>query len=112
MIVFAFQEGWLSAPLGYEGPEAVEVSSLVFLFGVTFGLATDYAVLVISRIKEQHDRGLANEDAVAIGIGRTGPGGRGGTTASTNVQLTLMRSTTKTSVSSGPMTPPPAPCLP
>ncbi|MDQ3632443.1 MAG: MMPL family transporter, partial [Actinomycetota bacterium] len=72
VIVLAFQEGWLSAPLGYDGPEAVEVSSLVFLFAVIFGLATDYAVLVIARIKEQHDRGLANEDAVAVGIGRTG----------------------------------------
>jgi RND superfamily putative drug exporter len=29
-------------------------------------------VLVLARIKEQHDRGATNEDAVAIGIGRTG----------------------------------------
>jgi RND superfamily putative drug exporter len=29
-------------------------------------------VLVLARIKEQHDRGASNEDAVAIGIGRTG----------------------------------------
>jgi putative drug exporter of the RND superfamily len=50
----------------------VEVTSLVFLFAVIFGLATDYAVLVMARIKEQHDLGLTNEQAVAIGIGRTG----------------------------------------
>ena len=72
IVVLAFQEGWLKAPLDYTGPAAIEVTSLVFLFAVTFGLATDYAVLVMARIKEQHDLGVPNEDAVAIGIGRTG----------------------------------------
>ena len=72
IVVLAFQEGWLDAPFDYTGPAAIEVTSLVFLFAVTFGLATDYAVLVMARIKEQHDLGLSNEDAVAVGIGRTG----------------------------------------
>jgi uncharacterized membrane protein YdfJ with MMPL/SSD domain len=71
-LVLAFQHGWLTGPLQYEGPAAIEVSSLVFLFAVTFALATDYAVLVIGRIKEQHDLGLSNEEAVATGIARTG----------------------------------------
>jgi RND superfamily putative drug exporter len=44
----------------------------VFLFAVTFALATDYAVLVMARIKELHDGGLSNEDAVAQGVARTG----------------------------------------
>ena len=48
------------------------MTSLVFVFAVIFGLATDYAVLVMARIKEQHDLGASNEEAVAIGIGRTG----------------------------------------
>ena len=72
IIVLAFQEGWLSGPLDYTGPEAVEVTSLVFLFAVIFGLATDYAVLVMARIKEHHDEGASNEEAVALGLGRTG----------------------------------------
>ncbi|HEV7399296.1 MAG TPA: MMPL family transporter [Solirubrobacterales bacterium] len=72
ILVLAFQAGWLDTPLDYTGPAAVEVTSLVFLFAVIFGLATDYAVLVIARIKEQHDLGESNEEAVAIGIGRTG----------------------------------------
>jgi putative drug exporter of the RND superfamily len=71
-LVLAFQHGWLTGLLQYEGPAAIEVSSLVFLFAVTFALATDYAVLVIARIKEQHDLGLSNEEAVATGIARTG----------------------------------------
>jgi RND superfamily putative drug exporter len=72
IVVLAFQEGWLDSVFDYTGPAAVEVTSLVFLFAVIFGLATDYAVLVMARIKEQHDLGLPNEEAVAIGIGRTG----------------------------------------
>ena len=48
------------------------MTSLVFLFAVIFGLATDYAVLVMARIKEQHDLGASNEQAVAIGIAKTG----------------------------------------
>jgi RND superfamily putative drug exporter len=72
ILVLAFQAGWLDGPLGYTGPAAVEVTSLVFLFAVIFGLATDYAVLVMARIKERHDLGDSNEEAVAVGIGRTG----------------------------------------
>jgi uncharacterized membrane protein YdfJ with MMPL/SSD domain len=72
ILVLAFQDGLLDGPLGYAGPAAIEVTSLVFLFAVIFGLATDYAVLVMARIKERHDLGDSNEEAVAVGIGRTG----------------------------------------
>jgi putative drug exporter of the RND superfamily len=72
ILVLAFQAGGLDGPLGYEGPAAIEVTSLVFLFAVIFGLATDYAVLVMARIKERHDLGDANQEAVATGIARTG----------------------------------------
>jgi len=72
ILVLAFQAGWLDGPLAYTGPAAIEVTSLVFLFAVIFGLATDYAVLVMARIKERHDAGDSNEEAVATGIARTG----------------------------------------
>jgi RND superfamily putative drug exporter len=72
ILVLAFQDGWLDGLFAYTGPAAIEVTSLVFLFAVIFGLATDYAVLVMARIKEQHDLGESNEEAVAIGIARTG----------------------------------------
>jgi putative drug exporter of the RND superfamily len=72
VLVLAFQEGWLESILDYTGPNAIEVTSLVFLFAVIFGLATDYAVLVMARIKERRDLGDSNEEAVATGIARTG----------------------------------------
>jgi uncharacterized membrane protein YdfJ with MMPL/SSD domain len=71
LIVLAFQEGVLDGVFAYTGPAAIEVTSLAFLFAVTFALATDYAVLVMARIREQHDLGASNEEAVAVGIGRT-----------------------------------------
>jgi putative drug exporter of the RND superfamily len=72
ILVLAFQAGGLDGPLGYSGPAAIEVSSLVLMFAAIFGLATDYAVLVLARIKERHDLGDGNQQAVATGIARTG----------------------------------------
>ncbi len=72
VIVAAFQWGLLDGPLGYSGPTGMETSTLVLMFAVIFGLSTDYAVLVLARIKELHDSGLPNEEAVARGIARTG----------------------------------------
>jgi uncharacterized membrane protein YdfJ with MMPL/SSD domain len=72
IVVLGFQEGLLDSLFNYTGPDAIEVTSLVFVFAVTFGLATDYAVLVLARIKEDYDSGMSNEQAVAHGIGRTG----------------------------------------
>jgi uncharacterized membrane protein YdfJ with MMPL/SSD domain len=72
ILVIIFQHGFLADLLDYPGPYAVEVTSLVFLFAVTFALATDYAVLVIARIKELKDAGMSNDEAVANGVARTG----------------------------------------
>jgi RND superfamily putative drug exporter len=72
VIVAAFQWGLLDGLLSYDGPEGMEISTLVVMFAVIFGLSTDYAVLVLARIKEFHDSGLPNEEAVARGIARTG----------------------------------------
>lgn len=72
LLVLVFERKIGTQLLDYPGPYAVEVTSLVFLFAVTFALATDYAVLVMARIKELHDGGLPNQEAVAQGVARTG----------------------------------------
>jgi len=72
ILVIVFEKKFLVGALNYPGPYAVEVTSLVFLFAVTFALATDYAVLVMARIKELRDAGLSNTEAVAQGMARTG----------------------------------------
>jgi hypothetical protein len=72
ILVIVFEKKVGSSLLDYPGPYSVEVTSMVFLFVVTFALATDYAVLVMARIKELRDSGLDNEEAVAQGMARTG----------------------------------------
>lgn len=72
ILVIVFEKKFLVDLLDYPGPYAVEVTSLVFLFAVTFALATDYAVLVMARVKELRDGGMSNEDAVAHGVAKTG----------------------------------------
>jgi RND superfamily putative drug exporter len=72
LTVVVFQDGFGADLFAYEGPEAIETALLVVVGATTFGLATDYAVLVLARIKEYHDEGKDNETAVALGIERTG----------------------------------------
>lgn len=72
ILVIVFEKKFLVGLLDYPGPYSVEVTSLVFLFAVAFALATDYAVLVMARVKELRDGGMSNEDAVAHGVARTG----------------------------------------
>jgi RND superfamily putative drug exporter len=38
---------------------------------VTFGLSMDYEVFLLSRIKEEHDAGRSNVEAVATGLQRS-----------------------------------------
>jgi uncharacterized membrane protein YdfJ with MMPL/SSD domain len=72
VLVIVFERKFLVGLLDYPGPYSVEVTSLVFLFAVAFALATDYAVLVMARVKELRDAGMSNQDAVAHGVARTG----------------------------------------
>ena len=44
----------------------------ILLFAVAFGLSTDYAVFLLSRIKEARDNGASDSECVAIGLERTG----------------------------------------
>jgi RND superfamily putative drug exporter len=70
--VLVFAEGLGAGLFGYDGPAALETALLVVVGATTFGLATDYAVLVLARIKEYHDLGHSNEESIALGIDRTG----------------------------------------
>ena len=67
-----FQDGRLEGLLGYTSQGALESSQPILLFAVAFGLSTDYGVFLLTRIKEAHDGGLPNDEAVAVGLQRTG----------------------------------------
>ena len=72
VLVLVFQDGHLEGLLGFTSQHAIESSQPVLLFAVAFGLSTDYGVFLLGRIKELHDEGLPNEEAVALGLQRTG----------------------------------------
>ena len=72
VLVLIFQDGRFEGLLGYRSQGALELTQPVLLFAIAFGLATDYGVFLLSRIKEAHDAGLPNREAVALGLERTG----------------------------------------
>lgn len=72
ILVLIFQHGSLQGLLSYRSTGSLDATQPILLFAVAFGLATDYAVFLISRIKEAHDNGVSNNRAVAIGLERTG----------------------------------------
>jgi uncharacterized membrane protein YdfJ with MMPL/SSD domain len=72
ILVLVFQDGNLQGLLSFHSEGALDATQPILLFAVGFGLATDYGVLLLSRIKEAYDGGATNSDAVAIGLERTG----------------------------------------
>jgi RND superfamily putative drug exporter len=72
ILVLIFQDGRFESLLGYTSQGALEQTMPVLLFALAFGLSTDYAVFLLSRIKEAHDGGASNSESVAIGLERTG----------------------------------------
>ncbi len=71
-LVWIFQDGNLSAPLGFQPLGFVETTQPVILFCVLFGLSMDYEVFLLSRMKEVWDRTGDNVEAVASGLERSG----------------------------------------
>ncbi|MBO9522107.1 MAG: MMPL family transporter [Nocardioidaceae bacterium] len=72
VLVLVFQDGRLEGLLSYRSTGALDATQPILLFAMAFGLATDYAVFLLSRIKEAYDGGATNETAVALGLERTG----------------------------------------
>ncbi len=71
-LVWIFQDGNLSAPLGFQPVGFVETTQPVILFCVLFGLSMDYEVFLLSRMKEVWDTTGDNTEAVARGLERSG----------------------------------------
>ena len=72
ILVLIFQHGNLQGLLSYRSTGALDATQPILLFAIAFGLATDYGVFLISRIKEAHDKGMPDNRAVSIGLERTG----------------------------------------
>ena len=71
-LVWIFQDGNLSALLGFQPLGFVETTQPVILFCVLFGLSMDYEVFLLTRMKEAWDATGDNTEAVARGLERSG----------------------------------------
>jgi putative drug exporter of the RND superfamily len=73
LMVLFWQEGYGSnAVFGIAATGAVTFWIPLMVFAFLFGLSMDYEVFILSRIREEYDGGASTDDAVIIGIGRTG----------------------------------------
>ncbi len=70
-LVAVFQWGWLAGPLGIHTTGPIEVFLPMMMFAILFGLSMDYEVFLVSRIREEHERGIENSRAVALGLSST-----------------------------------------
>lgn len=71
-MVWIFQEGHGADLLGFTPTGTLAATIPVLMFCVAFGLSMDYEVFLLSRIKEEHDKGSSNVASVALGLERTG----------------------------------------
>lgn len=72
ILVLVFQDGNLEGLLDFTSQGALDTSQPILLFALVFGLSTDYAVFLLTRIKEARDSGLPTADAVPAGLEKTG----------------------------------------
>ena len=71
-VVYIFQDGHFASVLGFTPTGIIEPTNPILMIVVLFGLATDYEVFLLSRIREEWDAGSDNRTAVATGLQRTG----------------------------------------
>ncbi|MFC6885545.1 MMPL family transporter [Actinomadura yumaensis] len=71
-LVWIFQDGHLSGALGFTVTGTTIATVPVMLFGVAFGLAMDYQVFMLARIREEYELTGDGTRAVAMGLERVG----------------------------------------
>ncbi len=68
VIVAVFQWGWAAGLLGVEQTGPVMSLMPILLVGIVFGLAMDYEVFLVSRMREAHAHGRSARDAIVTGF--------------------------------------------
>jgi RND superfamily putative drug exporter len=67
--VLVFQEGHLSGLVGLDGPGPLISFLPILLIGILFGLAMDYEVFLVSRMREDFVHGAGAQEATISGMG-------------------------------------------
>jgi uncharacterized membrane protein YdfJ with MMPL/SSD domain len=74
VLVWGFEQGNFAEVMGFNAADVhgVDVLVLVLTFAFGFGLAMDYEMFILSRVKELKDAGMPDEEAIALGLQRSG----------------------------------------
>jgi putative drug exporter of the RND superfamily len=72
VLVLVFQDGHLQDLLGFTSTGGIESTIPPLVLAFAFGLSMDYEVFLLSRIKEHHDLGRDNDEAVVEGLQHSG----------------------------------------
>ncbi len=67
-VVAVFQWGWLAGLVGLDSAGPVLSFLPIFLIGVLFGLAMDYEVFLVTRMREEHVHGAGADQSVVLGF--------------------------------------------
>jgi RND superfamily putative drug exporter len=73
VLVWVFQRGNLSGPLGFTATGVLEASMPTLMFCIVYGLSMDYEVFIVSRIREEYLRTGDTVTAVATGLQQSAP---------------------------------------
>ncbi|WP_041256109.1 MMPL family transporter [Frankia sp. EAN1pec] len=68
-VVAVFQWGWLAGLIGLHQTGPIMSMMPIFMVGIVFGLAMDYEVFLVARIREAHVHGENARDAITSGFG-------------------------------------------
>ncbi|GAB3806314.1 MMPL family transporter [Humibacter antri] len=74
LLVWGFQDGAFAGILGFDADRVYGVDVIVLLLALAFGfgLAMDYEMFILSRIKERVDAAVPGREAIALGLQRSG----------------------------------------
>ncbi|MBR7825704.1 MMPL family transporter [Actinospica sp. MGRD01-02] len=67
-VVAVFQWGWLARFIGVHQTGPIMTLMPIFMVGIIFGLAMDYEVFLVSRMREAHTRGADARSAITEGF--------------------------------------------
>ncbi|MFF2932358.1 MMPL family transporter [Streptomyces mirabilis] len=68
VVVAVFQWGWFAGALGVDQTAPIVSLLPIFLVGVVFGLAMDYQVFLVTRMREEYVHGAEPTEAVVAGF--------------------------------------------
>ncbi|EPH43667.1 putative membrane protein YdfJ [Streptomyces aurantiacus JA 4570] len=71
-VVAVFQWGWLADVFGVDQPSPIMSTMPIFMIGVVFGLAMDYEVFLVTRMREAFVHGVEPRESVVTGFRYSG----------------------------------------